>query len=204
MIARLAAAFALVLVPASVWVTGPLQAQGGRRFHVAAGPALSLAENDSWAGGHVRLGATLARGSRPVNLQFEGYFSALRTPETAAQAPVAAVLIHRRELQWGVAMSAVFTILPRGAVAPFILLGGIYRSSSIRRNVRYQTLNIPYVGPYASRSTATAGDILLGGGLRLRAGSRHFIVETRLVGTPRGSEYSGVGAHASFTIGVTF
>jgi hypothetical protein len=177
-----AAATLAAVVPAS------LHAQAmpaPRRYTLAAGPAVVLDHAPPSMGAHLRGSVAARAGLRPLNVVADVYATRLfpGTETVFAPGPIG---VRRAETQVGVGVSGQATLFPSRAVSPYLLAGAVLRHSSATVSAEGESL----------KDTALQPDLLLGGGLSVRAGGRRLSLETRF--------YGGTTIYMPVTIGLTF
>jgi hypothetical protein len=198
-LARRCALALLVVAPLAAATSSVLQAQSveppapARRFTLAAGPTFALESGPPNLGGHLRGSMALGTIPRPLNLVADAYVSYL--PFGSTTLPEAGPgSFETNELQIGTGLSGVLTLFPSRSVAPYLLVGGVVRWSSVESSFT----PAPGNATRAERVSgdATQGDILLGLGTHIRHGGRLVSIEARI--------YGGSAINMPVTVGISF
>jgi hypothetical protein len=181
--------FFLLLIPT------PTFAQWGRRFAIAAGPAIAVEDTPPNAGVHFRTSAAFSPGPRTVNLLADAYVTWLAPATEVETFPgLGPVSSREQETQIGVGLSALFSFLREGSVSPYFLAGAVYRWSDASSRVEVDD-GTGQITTFRSSLNEDQFDILLGLGAAFRWGTRRVLLEARA--------YGGTTIYLPITLGLT-
>lgn len=185
-----------VLIFSGLLVPSSSPAQWGRRFTIAAGPAMGIDGTPPDAGVHLRTSAALHRGPRTLNLLADAYVTRLLPASETFTDLSGSIEFRSQETQIGVGLSGLLTLLRDHAVSLYFLLGGVYRNSYHGEQV---IVRDPAGGPIEDLSQDLSQDqldILFGAGAAFRWGTRRILLEARV--------YGGTAVYLPLTFGLTF
>jgi hypothetical protein len=188
--------FPLLLLVIATLIPDSALAQWGRRFTVAAGPAIGVDGTPPNAGAHLRTSAALSPTPRTLNLLADAYITWLAPATTVDIFPgVGPVSTRDQETQVGAGLSALFTFFRQQTVSPYLLAGAVYRWSDASRWVEARD---PLGQPISFESEVNEDqlDILFGLGTAISWGSRRLLLEARV--------YGGTAIYLPLTLGFTF
>ena len=187
--------FPLLLLVIATLIPGSALAQWGRRFTVAAGPAIGVDGTPPNAGAHLRTSAALSPEPRTLNLLADAYVTWLAPATTVDFFPgVGRVSTRDQETQLGGGLSAVITFFRQQAVSPYLLVGGVYRWSDASHRVEARD-PLGQVIRFEADAQEDQFDILFGLGTAIRSGTRRLVVEARVCG--------GTTIYLPLTLGLT-
>ena len=185
-----------LLILSACLMPSSISAQWGRRFTIAAGPALSVDHTPPNAGVHLRSSVVIHPGPRTLNLLVDGYVTRL-LPGSKTFADLSGSLeLRREETQIGRGLGGLLTFLSQRRVSPFLLLGGVYRHTDGEQRAMLRDAAGQTVDDFTSDVSANQLDILVGAGFAFRWGTRRLLLEARA--------YGGMARYVPVTLGLSF
>ena len=185
-----------VLILSGLLMPGSSSAQWGRRFTIAAGPAVGIDGTPPDAGLHLRTSAALHRGPGALNLLMDAYITRLLPASETFTDPGGSIEFRSQETQIGVGLSGLLTILRDHPISPYFLLGGVYRLSDHGERVIVRDAGGVPIDNLSEDFSQDQLDILLGAGGAFRWGTRRILLELRV--------YGGTAIYLPITFGLTF
>lgn len=186
---------AVLLLLLTTLVPSSASSQWGRRFTVAAGPAIGVDGTPPSGGAHLRTSAALSASPRTVNFLVDAYVTLLAGTAVDIFPGLGEVSTRDQETQIGGGASALFGFLHQRSVSPYLLVGAVYRWSDASRRVEARNA-LGEVTTFNSDVNEDQIDILFGLGTALRWGTRRLLLEARV--------YGGTAIYLPLTFGVTF
>ena len=188
--------FPLLLIVIATLTPGSALAQWGRRFTVAAGPAIGVDGTPPNSGAHLRTSAALSPGPRTLNLLADAYVTWLAPATSVDIFPgVGPVSTRDQETQVGAGLSALFSFFHQRSVSPYLLAGAVYRWSDASHRVEARD-PLGQVIRFEADVQEDQFDILLGLGTAINWGTRRLLLEARV--------YGGTTIYLPLTLGLTF
>jgi hypothetical protein len=171
-------------------------AQWGRRFALAAGPAIGVQDRPPDGGFHLRGSIALTPRPHRLNLLLDGYATWMPEASSLQITPGGLVAIWDKETQLGAELAGLVTFRRQRSISPYLLVGSVYRWSDAGRRVELIDPSGVHVTELFSKLRDSQFDILLGFGAAVQSGRRQLLVEVRA--------YGGTVIYLPFTFGVTF
>lgn len=193
MVSRLAG---VLLLAVATLIPNPASAQWGRRFTIAAGPAIGVDGTPPDAGVHFRSSVALDPGPRTLNLLADGYVTWLAPGSTTFTDPGGSIEFRDKETQIGIGLSGLVTLLRDRTVSPYFLIGGVYRWSDAEQRIVLRDAAGQVVDQDTLELNEDQFDVLLGAGTAVRWGTRRVLLEARL--------YGGTVIYLPITLGLAF
>jgi hypothetical protein len=187
---------AVLLLTVATLIPSSTSAQWGRRFTIAAGPAIGIDGTPPNAGVHGRLAVAIHPGPRTLNLLADVYVTGLLPGSETRTFTDGSIEVRDKETQMGIGLSGLVTLLRERAVSPYFLVGAVYRRSDADGRVVLRDAAGQIIDQVTLDLTENQFDILLGVGSAIQSGSRRVLIDARL--------YGGTAIYLPITLGLTF